>query len=301
MRRAPTLVVAFLVVVVLLLYMFAFQVRFTETAVVTRFERPVDREVSTGLNFRRLPWPIEKVHTYDKRLRTYETQFTQLSTEDQKTLTVSAFATWRIANASRFLKAIGREEAAAEKIGDLLKNAVSKVLKQHPFSDLINTDPERIQYSRMESEIRDAVADDAMNSYGIDVAMVGISRVGLPEKNTSDVADRMKSERNRVSQQLAAEGEAEATRIVETAIGMARKIEERAKAYAKAIEGQGDALAANYYGVFRENPKLAATLKKLESLSEIFGTGENVVILDAGVEPFDVLVDPDESETQSGE
>jgi membrane protease subunit HflC len=290
MRRTPTVLIAGIVIVVLLLYAFAFQVRFTETAVVTRFEKPVDREVAPGLNFRRWPWPIERVHTYDRRLRAYETQFTQLSTQDQKTLTVTAFATWGISRAAQFLKAVGREEAAADKIGDLLKNSVSKVFKRHPLSDLINTDPARIRYREIEEEIRAAVKDDALNSYGIEVADVGIARLGLPEKNTQAVADRMKAERKAVSDRLEAEGDAEAKRITETAQAVVSKILERARSYAKTIEGQGEAQAARYYKVFEENLELATMLKQFETLVRIMNSGESTVVLDAHeITPFNLL------------
>lgn len=294
MKRGPTILVALIVVVVLLLYAFAFQVRFTETAVVTRFERPVEREVTTGLNFRRLPWPIERVHKYDKRLRSFETQFTQLSTEDQKTLTVAAFSAWRIADAGRFLMAVGREEAAADKIGDLLKNAVSKVLKRHPLDALINIDPAKTRFRAIEDEILACISADALRSYGIEVTTVGIARLGLPEKNTQAVADRMKADRKKESDRLTAEGEAEARKLTETARAVATKITERARSYAKSIEGEGERLAAGYYGVFREYPELASELKKWETLTRVFSSGETTIVLEAdqAFPPFELLQPP---------
>lgn len=293
MRRGPTLVVAMIVLVVLFCYAFAFQVRFTETAVVTRFERPVNREVGTGLNWRAMPWPIERVHKFDNRLRAYETQFTQLSTMDQQTVTVTSFATWRIPQrgAVQFLRAVGREEAAADKIGDLLKNAVSKVLKRHPLSELVNTDPAKIRYGDIEKEIRDAVQADALKSYGIEVAMVGIARLGLPEKNTAAVAERMKSERRTVSTRLIAEGESEARSITETAQAVASKILERARAYSVSLKGEAEAQAAQYYKTFQENPQLAAELKSWDALFRMMSTGENVMVIPAErLQPFNLLM-----------
>jgi len=291
MRRGPTIFVALLVIVVLLSYMFAFQVRFTETAVVTRFEKPVDRKVGTGLNFRYLPWPIERVHKFDNRLRAYETQFTQLSTSDQKTVTVTAFATWRIADAGRFLRAVGRDDAAADKIGDLLKNSVSKVLKRHPLPELVNTDPRKIRYREIEDEIRSAVHQDAMGSYGIDVAAVGIARLGLPEKNTQAVAERMKAERKAESDRLIAEGDAEARRITEVAQAKASKVLERARSYAKSIQGEAEAQAAAYYKIFEENPELATLLKSWDALFSMMSKGENVMLIPAdAIQPFNLLM-----------
>src|SRR5262249_51959494 len=151
-----------LVVAVLILAMTAHQVRFTETAVVTRFDKvtsviPADK---AGLIFT-YPWPIERVQKFDARLRTLQTEFSQLSTEDQKTITVAAFATWRIADAEKFLRAVGREEAADSKIGDLLKNEVSNVLRRFPLAALVNTDPKEMKFGQIESDVHQSVARQA--------------------------------------------------------------------------------------------------------------------------------------------
>ena len=41
-------------------------------------------------------------------------------TEDQKTVVMTAYATWRIADAKQFLKAVRKEETAQDKLRDLL-------------------------------------------------------------------------------------------------------------------------------------------------------------------------------------
>lgn len=296
-KRMPTVIVVVVVCVALFFYFCAYQVRFTETAVVTRFERPVARQVEQGLNFK-WPWPIEQVHRYDSRLRAFETDFTQLSTEDQKTLTVSAFATWAVTDARKFLKAVGPAENAQRKIEDLLKNAVSRVLKRHPLDDLINVDPKKIKYREIEDEIVKAVANDARDSYGITVSAIGIKRLGLPEKNVDAVAERMKAERKAVSDKLLAEGDAEYARIIANASIVADKIKSRAEGYAKTIEGQGEAQAAKNYEVFKRNADLASFLKMNESLENISQSGEGYFILDARrIEPFKALMPAEEEKS----
>src|SRR5882672_7695188 len=104
MNRLWTYMIVLVVVVVIGMMMCAFQVRFTETAIVTRFDKikeviPSDQ---AGLHFK-WPWPIEQVHRYDTRLRSFETEFRQIGTEDQKTVVLTAYATWRVQNGSLFL------------------------------------------------------------------------------------------------------------------------------------------------------------------------------------------------------
>ncbi len=289
-----TKLAAGIVIVVLLLTMTAHQVRFTETAVVTRFDRVV-RVVppdEAGLIFT-APWPIDRVRKFDARLRNYETEFTQLSTSDQKTITVAAYANWRIADAEQFLRAVGREEGAADKLGDLLKNQVSNVLRQHPLSDLVNVDPARMKFEQIEDKVQAGVSDEAERIYGIRVASVGFKRLGLPEANTREVFERMRADRKKEINTLVAEGDAKAEKIRSDAEAMSKKILARAEAYAQKLRGEGDARAAQYYGVFARAEELSSFLKKLDALQDILKSGNTTVILDSEKAiPFDLLRDP---------
>lgn len=285
---------AFIVVVVLILMMTAHQVRFTETAVVTRFDKVV-REIpptDAGLKFR-WPWPIDRVHKFDARLRNLDTEFTQLSTEDQKTITVSAFATWRIEKPLQFLKAVGKDEAAATKIGDLLKNQVSNVLRRYPLTQLVNVDASQMKFDQIERDILAGIRAEALSTYGIGVASVGIKRLGLPEANTKEVFERMKADRQKQIDSYVAEGDARAKQIRSDAEQVANRILSRAEEYAKKLRGEGDARAAQYYAEYEKSAELSAFLKKLESLAQILKSGNATVIFDASKDiPFDVLRDP---------
>jgi membrane protease subunit HflC len=286
-----TKVAALIVVVILLLAMTAHQVRFTETAVVLQFDK-VKRVIQPeeAGTFFAAPWPISRVRKFDARLRAFETEFTQLSTSDQKTITMAAFALWRIADPEQFLKAIGREEAAAEKIGDLLKNQVSNVLRRHPLSHLVNVDPERMRFDQIEHEILDGIQQEAMDEYGVSIASVGIKRLGLPESNTREVFERMKADREKEIKALVAEGDARASQIRSDAEQMAQKILTRAEAYAQKLRGEGDAQAARYYSEFQKSPELSNFLKRIDATERIFRTGKVTVVFDADRHaPFDVL------------
>ena len=91
-RNIPTLIAAVVVIAIIAFMMFAYQVRFTETAVVTRLDtiRENTELSEPGLHFK-LPWPIDRVHRFDTRLRSFETEFRQAATQDQKTIILTAF------------------------------------------------------------------------------------------------------------------------------------------------------------------------------------------------------------------
>jgi membrane protease subunit HflC len=290
-RNIPTLLVSLLVIVVILAMMCTFQVRFTETAVVTRLDKihKVIRANEAGLHFK-WPWPIDRVHRFDARLRSFDTEFRQLGMRDQKTVILTAYATWRVENAERFLKALGREDAAGPKIRDLLESEVSNVLKTYQLGDLVNIDKDKMKFAEIERRLLPNLRGSASKDYGIEIVGVGIKRLGIPESVTNDVFTRMKEDRQKTIEQLTAEGEAEAMKIRAEAEEISQRILARAGAYAKTIEGQGDAEAAKYYKIFAENRRLSDFLKKLETVRKIFKAGQITLVMDANkFVPFDVL------------
>jgi membrane protease subunit HflC len=296
-KNVPTIMVAALIIMIILLMMCAFQVRFTETVVVTRFDkvRKVIEPNEAGLHWK-LPWPIDRVHRYDARLRAFDTDFRQLGTKDQKTIVLTAYGTWRIADAEKFLEAIGREDAAARKIRDLLENQVSTVLRTYPLDNLVNTTPELMKIPEIEEKFLAGVVGPAEDNYGIEVVSVGIKRLGLPESVSKEVFVRMKEDRQKEIKELKAQGEAQAKQIRANAEEKAQRILARAQAYAKAVEGQGDAQAARYYEAFAKNRELSDFLKKLETVQRIFEAGQITLVLDAGkIAPFGLLRDAQQS------
>ena len=292
-RNLPAVVVAILLIVIIAFMMCAFQVSFTETAIVTRFDeiKSVIKPGDAGLHFK-LPWPVDRVHRYDTRLRSFDTEFRQIGTEDQKTVVLTAYATWRIDDGEKFLKTVGREEAAARQIQDLLENRVSTVLRTHPLSELVNVDPEEMKFSQIEQEFLSGIEQAARDNYGIEIVSVGIQRLGIPESVTREVFARMKADREKTIKELNSEGQAKAQAIRVTAEEISSKILARADAYAKKIEGLGDAEAAKYYAKFAENQSLSDFLKKRESLKKILEGGQVTLVLDAAqFEPFKMVRD----------
>ncbi len=304
-KNLTTLMVAAILVIIIGSMMCAFQVRFTETAVVTRWKRVIKViEPSEAGLFFKAPWPIDEVYRYDTRLRSFETEFRQAATRDQKTVILTAYATWRIDDARKFLEAVGSEDTAGQKIRDMLENQVQLVLRDHDLDELVNTDVSKMKLADMEEVIlrgtsasTDAMASaktgirgPASEKYGIDVVSVGIKRLGLPESVTKDVFTRMKEDRNREISQYKAEGAAEAMKITVTAQEISSRILARAEAYAKTVVGQGDAEAAKYYKVFEENLALSSFLKKIQMVEQIMRSGQLTLVMDADkFIPLDIL------------
>ena len=291
LKNVPAIIVVLIIVAVILSMMCAFQVRFTETVVVTRFNRVLDVIEPNEAGFHwKVPWPIDRVHRYDARLRSFETEFRQLGTRDQKTVILTAYAQWRIADARKFLESVGQEDSAARKIRDLLDNEVSEVMRGYDLRQLVNVDPEKTKFEEIEGQFLDGIIDRAQADYGIQVVSVGIKRLGIPESVTREVFNRMKEDRQKEIKELTAQGESKARQLRADADEKAKRIIARAEAYARMIEGQGDAQAATYYEAFAQNRHLSDFLKKLETIEQIFEAGQITLVLDAAkLAPFDLL------------
>ena len=103
----------------------AFTVDRTEFVYLTQFGRHVATydgadDSQAGLHFR-LPWPIQTVQRFDRRLQYFDLPGAELLTRDakrntiDKTLTIDAYVCWRIANApavDRFVRSVGGIDGA---------------------------------------------------------------------------------------------------------------------------------------------------------------------------------------------
>lgn len=305
MRNNPLLGAAVILGLIILLMMCAFQVRFTETAVVTRFSKVKDviTPEQAGLMWK-WPWPIDEVHRFDARLHTFETEFRQQGTRDQRTIVLTAYANWRISDAERFLNRVGSDESAGEeKIRDRLESIVSVVLRSHDLRELVNTDKDGMKLAEIEKEFLDGIParggepgidgirKAVREEYGIEVNTVGIKRLGLPELVTREVFARMKEDRQKTIKELTAQGQAQAEQIRADAQEKTGKILTRVETFAETIKAQGDAEAAKYYKVFEEHRELSDFLKMWDSLYRILQSGPTTLVLDAGrFEPLSLLM-----------
>ncbi|HSV26829.1 MAG TPA: SPFH domain-containing protein, partial [Sedimentisphaerales bacterium] len=69
MKNIWIVVFVLIIALVLLLYSVSFQVRETESAIVTRFERPRGEAITEPGLYWKWPAPIEAVHKFDSRMR----------------------------------------------------------------------------------------------------------------------------------------------------------------------------------------------------------------------------------------
>lgn len=276
MKNILGIISIIVVVAILALSMCSFQVRQTETALVTRFGQPVRTISEPGFQFR-APVGIEKVYKFDSRLQLLEGILEETTTAGSEPIILNSYIVWRIAEPQRFLERVRDTEGARANLQSLLRNAQNSVVGRHAFSDFVNTDKNKIKLTQIENEIREAIAATALDSYGIEIASVGIKRLMISEKVSEKVFVRMKSDRNRQTENILAAGNAEANKIKSDAAAKQKELLAVAQAQAKSIRGAGDAEAASYYGMLDKDPELAMFLRDLEALRTILKTRSTIV------------------------
>ncbi len=287
-KRLISLITGIVLLLIFASILFIFQVRQSEVAVVTTFgsySRTIDEP---GIQFK-LTWPIQKVFKFDNRLQNFERKFEQTTTGDAKPLIIEVYVGWRISDPKIFLERFNGDVTKAEQnLESLVRDAKNSVIGQHPFRDLISPREEDLKFDDIETEIVQAIQNEAKDDYGMQVEFAGIKQLGLPESNTQKVFERMRADRQRLVKQFQGEGESRAMEIRSKAEAESTRILNQAKAQAIEIEGQAEAQANEYYKVFQENPELAELLLGLEAL-EAATKEKTTIVADPSTPPFNLF------------
>lgn len=296
-RNLSLIVLGGLIALLFILTQVVFIVRQGEVAVLTRLGRPVGAITEPGL-YRRWPRPVERVYTFDSRVRLAEGTLEESLTADGKNVLLSFYAGWRIQDPVKFLERVGAEKQAEAGIDALLRAAKSTVIGRYPFSALVNVDAAQLKLTDIEAAILAGVKEQALARYGLQVDFIGLRRIGLPETITESVFARMRAERQELADRYKAEGEGEAIRIKAQADSERDQQLAQADADAKRLRAEGDAAAVKHYEVFEQNPELAMFLRKLDVMEETLKT-RSTVILSADMEPFDQLKSPSNASSRA--
>ncbi len=288
MRNAGIIIILVLIIGTLGLAFMSFQVRETESALVTRFDNPVRQIREPGWYFK-WPLPIERVHKFDSRMRVLEANLGETTTRGAVPIIVNTYVVWRIEDPSLFFKAVQTVSAAESKLLSQIRDTQNRVIGQHSFGEFVNSDPEKVKFEQIEEEMKSDIIASASDVYGIKIETLGIKQLMVSEDVSKKVFERMQSERRRRTDSTIARGKAQAARIVADAEYKKKELLSAAEARAKTIRAQGDAEAARYYEQLEQDPELAMFLRSTEVLKEILKE-RSTVLLPADSEPLSLLL-----------
>ena len=297
MKSYLTLLIAAIVAIVLLAYMFCFQVRYDQVAVVTTFEKAVQPTYDSvgsmtepgsivrdaGLHAR-LPWPIQNVHVYPTQIQILDDSSEEQTTADSYNVIIKAYLTWRIEDPYAFFVSVKTTDEAAKKLQPLLRE-IRGIFGKYRFDQLVNTDPKQLKIAEVETEALktlQARLAAIKPSYGIKVEHLGIRRIVLPERVTEAVFARMKSTRERLAADIRFSGNAEADAIRSEATSAQKTILSFAQSRADAIRSEGIRQASASYKVFDQDPQFAVFLAQLEALKKMLKNNATFVLSASG-------------------
>ena len=264
--------------VVMVLSMVTFTVDETNQAVVVRMGEPVRVVKEPGLHFK-LPFPVETVHKFDKRLLEYDSAPAQIYTKDKKNLIVDNYARWRIVDPLAFLKTVRTEAGALSRLDDIVYAVLREELGRHTLSEVVAKNRELIMRTVTQK------CDRAAGKLGIEVVDVRIKRADLPKENERYVFDRMRAERHKMANQYRSEGEEMALKIRAQTDLEKRRILAEAYRKAEEIKGEGDAEASRIYAeAYKKDPEFYAFIRSLQAYDAVMDSSTVLVLPPEG--PF---------------
>ncbi len=268
-RHVGIIILVLLVLVFLLVGTVSYIVDETrDIAVITTFGKithVVDGRTDSGLHFK-LPWPIQKLIRYDSRNHVLVSSYRQFSIGEKYNIMASVFCTWKIKDPAKFYGVKKTVAAADDALQVLLTSEMTGVIGKVKMEELVNTDPAKMELSKIEAEVQQRVGKQAMDDYGIELTEVGIKTLGLPQSVSKAVITAMIEERSTEIKQYQAEGQATADAITGRATAASKKILAFAKRKAGDIKTLGETQAAATYVEYQKHPEFSIFLRSLESL-----------------------------------
>ena len=274
---------------ILLLFGSIFVVNEKERAIVFQFGEAVRPDIPVGLHFK-IPL-IQDVKKFDARIQTLDEEPDRILTVESKYLLVDSFIKYRITDVLTFYKATSN--------GSL--STLNSLLGQRSEATLRNNFATRTVKEVISGE-RDELMNNLLTSLnnevkdlGVEIIDFRVKRIDLPSNLSNDVYERMRTERQRLAEELRSEGNEIAREI--KAIADKDKVVILAEAYKQSqlLRGEGDAQAASIYAEsFSKNPEFYEFTRSMKAYVETFENKSDVMLIDSDSEFFKYLNDKKE-------
>jgi membrane protease subunit HflC len=267
---------------------FTFTVKEGFSVIVSRFGKIVDVYTEAGLHFK-LPWPIDKVITYDTRNQYMDSGYNETLTNDKINIILQTYIVWRIGDIRKFYTSIGDYNTAQRHLNDLAATAKNSVLGNYRLSSLVSTNLEEIKIDEICVTIEEKTAQSALANYGIEIQTLKIKRLALPNANVKSVFSQMTADRQKYVSQYVAEGERDSAIIMAEADARGAEVFAQGKLEASEIDAETERMIAEIYGeAYDKNSRLFVFLKKLIALENSVNS-DTTIIMRAQESPFDII------------
>ena len=254
-----------------------------EKGIVLQFGDPVKVDVPVGIHFK-VPF-IQSVNKYDARLQTLDERPDRVITVNGKYLLVDSFVKYKISDVLTFYKATA---GSFNQLNSVLSQRVESVLKNQFSSRTI------VEVVAGERDLLMSILlsnlNNSVDDLGVEIIDFRVKRIDLPPEVSSSVYQRMRTERNRLAEQLRSEGKEIAREI--RAVADKDRVVILAEAYKKAeqLRGEGDAESTRIYAeAFGQDPEFYEFTRSLIAYVETFENKSDVLLIDSNSEFFKYL------------
>jgi membrane protease subunit HflC len=292
-------IVIILVILLILIAQSAFVVKETEQVVITQFGKPVGNAITkAGLKFK-TPF-IQKANFFEKRYMEWDGDPNQVPTKDKKFIFVDTYARWQITDPLQFFKRMTNERGAQSRLDDIIDGETRDYIAAHNLEEAVrNSNRTPVSSGAISEEIGDSLAtitvgrseiqrmilesaNQKAHDLGIVILDFRFKRINYVQEVSTQVYERMKSERFRIADKFRSEGQGEASRINGEKERELKKIQSEAFRQAEEIKGKADARAAAVYAAAYDQSsssrELYSFLKSMETFEITFDTSTTVIL-----------------------
>ena len=246
-----------------------FTVQETETAIVTRFGRPLSGVAGSGLHVK-YPWPIDTVIWLDRRTLLFDNEPIEMLSQDKKNVLVDSFVCWRIFDPLRFAQTVKTRIEAEARLFDVSASELGAAVGNEPIEAFINVGSGGVKLREVSERVGDAVNNVMRGNFGIEVVDLQINGLQLPAQNRESVIGRMRAERDRIATKYRSEGEEEALKIEGQATAARERILAESRGRAESIRGTGEARAMELFAkAYAQDPEFYRFLKTMQTYETI--------------------------------
>ncbi|MCF2908374.1 MULTISPECIES: protease modulator HflC [Pseudoalteromonas] len=228
---------------------------------------------------------FSQVRRIDARIQTLDGAPDRFVTSEKKDLIVDSFVKWRVNDFSAYyLRARGDKQYAET----LLKQKVNNGLRTNFGSRTIKEIVSGERSELMEEAL--VQASESAQELGIEVLDVRVKQINLPNEVSNSIFQRMRAERTAVAKEHRSEGQEKAEIIRAEVDRRVTVMLADAERNARAVRGQGDALAAKIYAdAYNKDPEFFGFVRSLEAYKNTFTSKGDVMVLSPDSEFFDYM------------
>ena len=267
-------------------YICTFRVYEYQNAILFQLGKIERSDLKPGLHFK-LPF-VQNVRTFDLRLQTLDAEPQRFLTGEKKDVIVDSFARWRINDVVQFYKS---SDGDPRRAGFLLSQKINDSLRSEFGKRTVQEVASGDRGAIMQSVTR--IANERGLDLGMEVLDVRLKRIDLPTEVSSNVYERMRSERSRVAREFRARGDKESMTIRADADRQRTVISAEAYKDAQEMRGFGDAGAAEIYAkAYNSDPEFYDFYRSLDAYKSAFNSKNDVLLLNPDTEFFKYFVKP---------